>query len=116
MMPTPTGLPKVGEIWELAIRIPGREVVPQRVVVLERSGGEYWSLRVANAQGRRTLWVDTSYHLQQGWLKYIAPAGPETRKRFGLPPPSRREAREVAQYRIEQAQKRRRQEEEHNAR
>jgi len=83
-MPTPTGLPKVGEVWELDIHIPGRENEPQRVVVLERRRGDYWALRVVNAKGKRALWVDPAYWLQQGWLKYVGPAGPMTRKKLGL--------------------------------
>jgi hypothetical protein len=88
-MPTPTGLPKVGEVWELAISIPGRQIRPRRVVVIERSAGEYWSLRVAyrttpDGPWQRHLWVDASYHLRQGWLRYIGPAGPNTKASLGL--------------------------------
>ena len=83
-MPTPTGLPKVGEVWELSVRIPGRPVVPQRVVVLERIPGSYWGLRVYTERRERKLWVDPAYWLKVGWLKYIGPAGPETKKKLGL--------------------------------
>lgn len=83
-MPTPTGRPKVGEVWELNIPIPDMETVPQRVVVLERSGGDYWSLRVYRTDGTRDLWVDCAYWVQMGWLKYIGPAGPKTKRKLGL--------------------------------
>jgi hypothetical protein len=100
-MPTPSGLPKVGEVWELAIKIPGHPVTPKRVVVIERSGGDYWSLRVAwfepadpagpvadpavvRGHWRTRTWVDASYHRQQGWLRYIGPAGPNTKAALGL--------------------------------
>jgi len=82
-MPTPTGLPKVGEVWELDIHIPGRENEPQRVVVLERSRGDYWALRVVNAKGKRALWVDPAYWLQQGWLKYVGPGWAHDQKEAG---------------------------------
>jgi len=88
-MPTPTGLPKVGEVWELSIPIPGRQPTRQRVVVIGRTAGDYWSLRVARrktAEGpwERRLWVDASYHLAQGWLTYVGPAGPTTKAELGL--------------------------------
>jgi hypothetical protein len=83
-MPTPSGLPKVGEVWQLAIRVPGQPVSPQRVVILERTRGDYFALRVYTSDGRRVLWVDSAYHLQQGWLTYVGPAGPQTRKKLGL--------------------------------
>jgi len=91
-MPTPTGLPKKGEVWEKRTRT--RATSPTRArysavrfVVLERSRGDYWSLRVAirTDQGyRKELFVDPAYWLEQGWLIYIGPAGPETKKRLGL--------------------------------
>ena len=88
-MPTPTGLPKVGEVWRLAIPIPGRQPVVHQVVVIGRTPGEYWGLRVASrrtAEGpwERRLWVDASYHLHQGWLTYVGPAGPKTKGELGL--------------------------------
>lgn len=104
-MPTPTGLPKVGEVWELRVAIPGREVIPQRVVVTDRSGGEYWSMRVWHPTRGRELWVDAPYHLRVGWLKYLCPAGNETRKKLGLPPMKRKQEMELARYRTEQARK-----------
>jgi hypothetical protein len=83
-VPTPGGLPKAGEVWERTITIL-RDVGPTvRVVVLERSRGDYWALRVIDSKGRKHLWVDGAYALQQDWLKYIGPAGPETKKRLGL--------------------------------
>jgi hypothetical protein len=82
-MPTPTGLPKAGEVWELSVVI-GRPPGPQQVVILERSRGDYWSLRVyANGRGIM-LWVDAPYWLKKGWIKYIGEAGPKTRERLGL--------------------------------
>jgi outer membrane lipoprotein-sorting protein len=84
-MPTPTGLPKVGEVWQLDIPIPGRPRDPQRVVVVERTPGSYWGLRVYSARTRkRTLWVDGAYWLSQGWLTYVGPAGPQTKRKLGL--------------------------------
>jgi hypothetical protein len=84
-MPTPTGLPKVGEVWELEVKVPGRESKPIRVVVLERGRGDYWSLRVYDPRkNERVLWVDPAYWLQMRWLKYIGPAGPNTKKKLGL--------------------------------
>jgi hypothetical protein len=83
-MPTPTGLPKVGEVWELQVDILGDKGPVQRVVVLERTKGDLWALRVISAKHKRELWVGAAYWLKIGWLKYIGPAGPETRKRLGL--------------------------------
>lgn len=104
-MPTPGGLPKVGEVWELAVRIPDRPVVPQRVVILERSGGEYWAVHVWHPTRGRQLWVDASYHLRVGWFKYLCPAGAETRKKLGLPPMKRRQEIELAEFRTREARK-----------
>lgn len=84
-MPTPTGLPRVGEIWDLEIIIPDRPRKAQRVVVMERGRGDYWSLRVWDpAKNERLLWVAPAYWLRVGWLKYVGQAGPKTRKRLGL--------------------------------
>jgi hypothetical protein len=84
-VPTPTGLPKVGEIWERRFRLPPdweEEVI--RFVVLERSAGDYWSLRVyAQGQGRR-FWVDPAYWHSRGELRYIKDAPPELRRAVGL--------------------------------
>lgn len=84
-MPTPTGMPKVGEVWERTIKLPPHWVPHTiRVVVLERGKGDYWSLRVYTAAGLRQLWVDASYWLMKGELKYIGEAGHETKKKLGL--------------------------------
>jgi hypothetical protein len=83
-MPTPTGLPKKGEIWRLAIQIPGHPRQPKHVIVLERGSGSYWSMRVADRSGNRTQWVDCAYWFKMGWLTYVQDAGPKTRSRFGL--------------------------------
>ena len=92
-MPTPTGLPKVGEVWELTTKLPP-DWTPHtvRCVVLERGTGSYWSLRVfipkELPRNQRQLWVDASAWLHGSGtgrqLKYIGPAGPETRKKLGL--------------------------------
>lgn len=98
-MPTPAGLPKVGEVWELRKRIPGKPVVPHRVVIIERSAGSYWSVRVGwKEQGKwqRRLWVDASYHFQQQEFKYVAPAGDNVLRELGLPPAKPREHRRAA--------------------
>lgn len=84
-MPTPTGLPKVGEVWEYQPTVFGKPSAPaQRVVVLERGRGDYWSLRVGRPGEKPKLWVDASYFLKTGHLKYIGPAGKETKKKLGL--------------------------------
>jgi hypothetical protein len=95
-MPTPSGLPKVGEVWERHFRLPARNPDAKvrweehriRFVVLERGTGTYWSLRVyiptAPEHHQTQLWVDASYWKQQGQLHYIGPAGPETRKKLSL--------------------------------
>lgn len=91
-MPTPTGLPKPGEIWERTIRLPitgkpGKwDTTVTRFVVLERTAGQNWSLRV-HARGDRQpkrWWTDVSYGFSKGEFRYIGQAGPETRKRLGL--------------------------------
>ena len=86
-MPTPTGLPKVGEVWDLFDKSPStgwKEKLAARVIVLERGSGSYWSLRIATADGKTRLWVDASYYFQQRMLRFVGVAGPKTRKRFGL--------------------------------
>jgi hypothetical protein len=88
-MPTPTGLPKVGEVWERTwSQPPAWHPDTVRFVVLERGSGSYWSLRVyvanANPGNERQLWVDSSYWFSRGQLKYLEPAGPETKKKLGL--------------------------------
>jgi hypothetical protein len=85
-MPTPGGLPKRGEIWTRTTRLPP-DWKPNVItfVVIERGKGFYWSLRVHIPRIPMTqLWVDASYWLKQGELKYVGPAGPETRKKLGL--------------------------------
>jgi hypothetical protein len=86
-MPTPTGLPKVGEVWERTFKLPP-DWKPNviRFVVLERGRGEYWSLRVYVPKARNVIqsWVDPAYWFQRGELKYIGPAGPDTRRKLGL--------------------------------
>jgi hypothetical protein len=52
--------------------------------VLERGRGDYWSLRVGRPGEKPKLWVDASYFLKTGHLKYIGPAGKETKKKLGL--------------------------------
>lgn len=88
-MPTPTGLPKRGEVWELTVPalgvIPaGWKPTPIRCVVLERGTGSYWPLRVYVPGRGGTQWVDSSYWLSKGWLRHIGPAGPDTKARLGL--------------------------------
>jgi hypothetical protein len=83
-VPTPTGLPRVGEVWELETVVMGDKGPRQRAVVLARSGGSYWALTVYIPGRGRVLWVDAPYHFGRGELRYIGPAGPETRKKLGL--------------------------------
>lgn len=91
-MPTPTGLPKVGEIWEHTRSLPP-DWKPQtvRFVVLARGRGDYWSLKRAilvEENGRKFfklhLWVDPANAFRLDELKYIGPAGPKTKKALGL--------------------------------
>jgi hypothetical protein len=84
-MPTATGLPQVGEVWERTIKLPP-DWTPHvtRCVVLERGRGDYWSLRVYVPGQGTLLWVDPAYWLAHGDLAYVGPAGPETKKRLGL--------------------------------
>lgn len=74
-MPTPTGLPKPGEVWERTLRLPPDwrpETV--RFKVLARGTGSYWSLTVDAGKGRQ-MWVDASYWLSQGELRYVGQDG-----------------------------------------
>jgi hypothetical protein len=84
-MPTPTGLPKVGEVWERTQKLPP-DWTPHvtRVVVLYRSRGDYWALRVYIPGKGRTLWVDPAAWFARGELKYIGPAGTKTKRKLGL--------------------------------
>lgn len=85
-MPTPTGLPKPGEIWERTIKRPPN-FRPESVqfIVLERRGsGSQWSLRVyLKNHGERT-WVDAGFLFGSREFQYIGVAGPKTKKRLGL--------------------------------
>jgi len=87
-MPTPTGLPKAGEVWEKTVKLPPDwQPHTTRFVVIQRGRGDYWSLRVAVRNGdhyKMDLWVDAAYAMQQGQLRYIGPAGPITRKTLNL--------------------------------
>lgn len=90
-MPTATGLPKIGEIWERTSKLPPDwEPVVTRFVVLERSRGDYWSLRVyahivgSDQPGQVRLWVDPSYWLSKGELSYVKEAGPALKQRLGI--------------------------------
>jgi hypothetical protein len=81
-MPTPTGLPKPGEIWTLTVALPP-DWTPHVTTfkVLERGRGAYWSMRVSiidhdgeppNEFHRSPkLWVDCAYQMSRGQLKYI---------------------------------------------
>jgi hypothetical protein len=84
-MPTKAGKPKVGEIWEHRFRLPPDwELQRHQVIVLEVNRGSYWSMRVADNNGIRALWVDAAYWFSKGELIYIGEAGPKTKKRFHL--------------------------------
>lgn len=84
-MPTPTGLPKAGEVWEWTRKSPPDwKPITVRFVVLQRGTGSYWSLRVYVPGKGKQLWVDPANGLRLGELKYIGPAGPETKRKLGL--------------------------------
>jgi hypothetical protein len=87
-MPTAGGLPKRGEVWELRLpKISHADVapVPVRFVVMERSRGDYWSLHVwSRYLGGRKLLAGPAYWFRKGWLQYVGPAGPTTRKMAGI--------------------------------
>lgn len=71
-MPTPTGLPKVGETWKHTQKLPPDwKEESTEFVVLERGRGDYWSLRVKYPDGRVRLLVDASYFLQKGELTLV---------------------------------------------
>jgi hypothetical protein len=82
-MPTPTGLPKSGEVWELQIPLPpGSKDRPTtqavRFVVLSRTRDDYWAMQTASrrrGQWRQQLRVDCAYHLSKRWLRYVGPVG-----------------------------------------
>lgn len=94
-MPTPAGKPRVGEVWSYQVEVLGKHGPKAQFVVLSRSGGDYWSMTVADPippldlDGRPSgftsrIVVDGAYALKQGWLKYVGPAGPKTKKELGL--------------------------------
>jgi hypothetical protein len=84
-MPTDTGLPKVGEVWERVYTSPRDQSVSRiRFVVLARGRGDYWSLRVYVPGHGRLLWVDPANWFRLGQLQYIGPAGPETKRKLSL--------------------------------
>ena len=81
-MPTPSGLPKTGEVWELQIPPPpgskGSIAQAVRFVVLSRTRDDYWAMQTASrSQGRwrQQLRVDCAYHLSKRWLRYVGPVG-----------------------------------------
>lgn len=83
-MPTPSGLPKVGEVWTRTSSLPPDwQPSVVTVKVLERGGGSYWSLRVevlsytvagvvtpVPERQRVQLWVDASYWHSKGELVF----------------------------------------------
>jgi len=84
-MPTPSGLPKAGEVWERTYRLPP-DYTPTsyRFTVLERGRGDYWSLRVrlhdpGPHQNPVQLFVDPAYWFSQGELTYIGKWDKESR-------------------------------------
>ena len=86
-MPTPSGLPKTGEVWERTLKLPP-DWLPHvtRFVVIERGRGDYWPLRVWTPTRGVVLLVDMSYALQRGELRFLGPASDRARSRAGLPP------------------------------
>lgn len=84
-MPTPTGLPKVGEIWERTTKLPP-DWRPQtiRFLVLERGRGELWSMKVYIPKRGTMLWPEASYFMHVQELSYIGDANPQVRKHFNI--------------------------------
>lgn len=83
-MPTRAkGLPIAGEIWERRTTIEDETIVT-RFVVLERGGGDYWSLRVHVVGVGEIFWVDSAYWFSKGQLRYVGSADPVYRKKLGL--------------------------------
>jgi hypothetical protein len=83
-MPTPTGLPKVGEVWKLDVTRPGCPSEARNYVILERTPGDLWSVRIGRP-GEKYLWITSaSWYLRQGWLTYQGPARPDVLKSLGL--------------------------------
>jgi len=77
-MPTPTGLPKTGEVWELQVRVMGKAGPTSRFVVLSRTRDSYWAMRTASRRGGEwvsQLRVDCAYHLKMRELRYVGPVG-----------------------------------------
>jgi len=78
-MPTPSGLPQRGEVWERRFKLPPDwEENVWRFTVRERGLGELWSMRVklhepGPHQDPNPLWVDCAYWFKQGELHYIGP-------------------------------------------
>lgn len=74
-MPTPTGLPKVGE--RVVVYGFDRDkwtwtASPRRGTVTERGRGELWSLRVRwDDDGTKALIVEASYYWQIGAIKLL---------------------------------------------
>lgn len=77
-MPTASGLPKVGEVWERREKLPpdwAEQVIRFRVT--ERGTGAYWALRVEILEPvqpprfRNQLWVDASYWFSRGELHLL---------------------------------------------
>lgn len=80
-MPTATGRPKAGEVWERRVKQPpnwNMQTIGFRVI--QRGQGNYWSLRVeilyysdgpVHAGQRRQLWVDAAAWHARGELHYI---------------------------------------------
>lgn len=84
-MPTPTGLPKVGEVWEHTFKQTGSPDVKRRFVVMERGRGDYYRLRVyVEGEGLRTF-LEAAYWMSRGELKFIGVAGPKIKAKLGLP-------------------------------
>lgn len=92
-MPTPGGLPQVGEVWTRTWKLPPDWVEhTQHFVVIQRGRGDYWSLRVGVVTERdgqkfieTKLWVDPADWFRRGELKYTGHhAGPKTKRKLGI--------------------------------
>lgn len=88
-MPTPTGLPKVGEVWRHTQTLPKTdgsgewETISVDVIIIERSGGSYWSARLQYPDGRVRLVVDVSYWHSKGEFTFVRKLGGAVEARFG---------------------------------
>lgn len=80
-MPTPTGLPKPGEVWAKTTRLPP-DWKPHVTVfkVKSRGRGEYWSMHVEiltmdgespSVHFRHQHWVDCAYWMSKGELEFV---------------------------------------------